>query len=164
MNKIPSISLWFENSFKSQTNSLFLSRPRTTIDDVDVPRYDIKQADVTPLMSSLIGTAIPTNNVGRLPVDYLEVPEVRHYPSIFYLFSSIFNDIPHLFQEYACKSVLHNAYQISKQFKHLQNQYKKAFLFKDFQELNENKLLSIEYEIQSAFKAKFYGKAVSGLN
>lgn len=105
---------------------------------MSVPRFDIHQADVTPLMSSLIGTAVPVNNIGKLPVEYLDVRE-----------------------EYACKSVLQNAFQISAQFKRLQNQYKKAFLFKDYQELNENRLLSIEYEIQSAMKAKSYNKAVN---
>lgn len=50
--------------------------------------------------------------------------------------------------------------QISKQFKYLQNQYKRGLLFKDYQDLNENGLLSIEYEIQSAIKAKEYERAV----
>lgn len=108
---------------------------------MSVPRFDIQQADVTPLMSSLIGSAVPVNNIGKLPIEYLDVPE-----------------------EYACKSVLQNAFQIASQFKHLQNQYKKAFLFKDYHELNENSLLSIEYEIQSAMKAKSYSKAVNCLS
>lgn len=56
--------------------------------------------------------------------------------------------------------MVHNAAQIAKQFKHLQNQYRNAFLFKDYHELNENGLLSIEYEIQSAIKDKLYKKAV----
>lgn len=64
------------------------------------------------------------------------------------------------FQEYACQSVLQNTVQIAKQFKHLQNEYKKGFLFKDYHLLRENELLSIEYEIQSAIKDKSYNKAV----
>lgn len=51
--------------------------------------------------------------------------------------------------------------QISNQFKYLQNQYRKGFLFKDYQKLNENSLLSIEYELQSAFKANDFAKAVN---
>lgn len=65
------------------------------------------------------------------------------------------------FQEYAFKSVLQNAQQIGLQFKHLQQQYKKGVLFKDFHDLNENRLLSIEYEIQSAIKEKSYQKGVN---
>lgn len=53
-----------------------ISRDETVINDVHVPRFDIKQADVTPLMSSLIGTAVPTNNLGKLPALYLNVSEV----------------------------------------------------------------------------------------
>lgn len=65
------------------------------------------------------------------------------------------------FQEYAFKSVLQNSQQIGLQFKHLQQEYKKGFLFKDFYGLNENRALSIEYEIQSAIKEKSYAKAVN---
>ncbi|XP_055319471.1 GPI ethanolamine phosphate transferase 1 [Sitodiplosis mosellana] len=109
----------------------------TIINDVRVPRFDIKQADATPLMSSLIGTAVPTNNLGKLPAQYLNVSE-----------------------EYECQSVLQNTVQIAKQFKHLQNEYKKGFLFKDYHLLRENELLSIEYEIQSTIKDKAYSKAI----
>lgn len=66
-----------------------------------------------------------------------------------------------LLQEYKCKSVLQNTMQISKQFKYLQSQYKRGFIFKDYHLLSENDLLSMEYEIQSAVKAKEYQKAVS---
>lgn len=38
---------------------------------------DIKQIDIAPLISSLIGIKYPTNNVGKLPVDYLDVTESK---------------------------------------------------------------------------------------
>lgn len=56
---------------------------------------------------------------------------------------------------------MHNKAQITTIFKHLQDHYKKSFLFKDFEELNEIGLLSLEYHIQTAFKAKDYDEAVS---
>lgn len=47
-----------------------------TIENVDVPRFDIQQADVAPLISALIGNAVPVNNVGRLPHIYLNTTDV----------------------------------------------------------------------------------------
>lgn len=48
----------------------------TPIGNVDVPRHDIQQADITPLISALIGNAVPVNNVGRLPHKYLNSTDV----------------------------------------------------------------------------------------
>lgn len=41
----------------------------------DVWRRDVAQADVAPLMATLIGTSLPVNNVGTLPCNYLNIPE-----------------------------------------------------------------------------------------
>lgn len=115
-----------------------LNRESIQLHDINIPRFDIEQADVAPLMSSLIGSSIPTNNRGRLPPDYLNV------------------DI-----KYKCRSVLQNLGQISTIFKHLQSNYKKAVLFRDFSDLDETSLLSLEYAIQKAFKSENYAEAVS---
>ncbi|XP_044763394.1 GPI ethanolamine phosphate transferase 1-like [Coccinella septempunctata] len=40
-------------------------------------RKDMKQIDIAPLISSLIGINYPTNNLGKLPVDYLNVPKSK---------------------------------------------------------------------------------------
>lgn len=141
---------------------------------MSVPRFDLKQADAVPLMSSLIGTAVPTNNRGKLPEYYLNVSEVRFVSFFSFTFYEEFIELnekkklqflynskeSHWFQEYLCKSVHQNTIQIANQFKHLQNEYKKGFLFKDFHHLPENELLPIEYKIQSAIKSKLYTKAV----
>lgn len=63
-------------------------------------------------------------------------------------------------QEYLCRSTVQNAMQISNQFKFLKNEHKLGILFKEYQGLNENKLLSLEYKIQNAVKSKSYGDAV----
>lgn len=86
------LTAWIFSSFCRQTQienlfltkktifcSLFLlteHRPLSTINNVDVPRFDMQQADVASLISSLIGTAVPTNNIGKLPLNYLNVSEV----------------------------------------------------------------------------------------
>lgn len=49
-----------------------------SISNVDVPRFDIQQADVASLISALIGNAVPVNNVGRLPHIYLNASMVIH--------------------------------------------------------------------------------------
>lgn len=51
-------------------------RPYIELGGMSVPRFDIEQADVAPLMSSLIGSTIPTNNRGRLPLSYLDAEAV----------------------------------------------------------------------------------------
>ncbi|KAI3381614.1 hypothetical protein SNEBB_004179 [Seison nebaliae] len=38
-------------------------------------RHDIEQADITPLISAILGITIPKNNIGKLPIDYLAISE-----------------------------------------------------------------------------------------
>lgn len=52
------------------------------INGLNVPRHDIKQADVAPLLASLIGVAVPVNSFGRLPKSYLDVPVVTFFRSL----------------------------------------------------------------------------------
>eukprot|EP00057_Strongylocentrotus_purpuratus_P027636 XP_011682110.1 PREDICTED: GPI ethanolamine phosphate transferase 1 [Strongylocentrotus purpuratus] len=65
----------------------------------DIERHDVSQADIAPLMTSLIGVPFPLNSVGVLPVDYLNGTE-----------------------EYKARSLLTNAKQIIAQYEVKENQ------------------------------------------
>ncbi len=41
----------------------------------DVGRADVDQADITPLMATLLGIPVPANSEGRLRLELLDLPE-----------------------------------------------------------------------------------------
>lgn len=53
----------------------------SNIGSTTVPRFDIKQIDIAPLMSTLLGIPVPVNSYGQLPHQYLNTSKV----SIVYL-------------------------------------------------------------------------------
>lgn len=56
---------------------IFINSKNAIIDGVIVPRWDMNQADVAPLLSSLLGQAIPKNSCGKLPKQYLNANDVN---------------------------------------------------------------------------------------
>uniref|UniRef100_A0A673VDN0 GPI ethanolamine phosphate transferase 1 n=1 Tax=Suricata suricatta TaxID=37032 RepID=A0A673VDN0_SURSU len=46
-------------------------------------RHDVRQADIAPLMASLIGVPFPLNSVGILPIDYLNNTDLFKAESMF---------------------------------------------------------------------------------
>ncbi|XP_055548460.1 GPI ethanolamine phosphate transferase 1 isoform X4 [Wyeomyia smithii] len=50
--------------------------------DVNVPSLDINQADVTPFISTLLGIAIPRNNFGKLPQQFLNISDITSSESL----------------------------------------------------------------------------------
>lgn len=104
-------------------------------------RQDVNQADIAPLMASLIGVPFPLNSVGILPVNYLNNTGL-----------------------FKAECMFTNAVQILEQFKVKMNQKKEVtlpFLFTPFKLLSDSKQQDILRQARSLIKQKKYDEAVS---
>ncbi|XP_037066912.1 GPI ethanolamine phosphate transferase 1 isoform X2 [Peromyscus leucopus] len=104
-------------------------------------RRDVNQADIAPLMASLIGVPFPLNSVGILPVDYLNNTGL-----------------------FKAESMLTNAVQILEQFKVKMTQKKAAtlpFLFTPFKLLSDSQQLDTLRKARSYIKEEKFDEAVS---
>ncbi|XP_032149555.1 GPI ethanolamine phosphate transferase 1 isoform X2 [Sapajus apella] len=104
-------------------------------------RLDVNQADIAPLMTSLIGVPFPLNSVGILPVDYLNNTDL-----------------------FKAESMFTNAVQILEQFKVKMTQKKEAtlpFLFTPFKSLSDSKQFNILRKARSYIKYRKFDEAVS---
>uniref|UniRef100_A0A4X1TSG4 GPI ethanolamine phosphate transferase 1 n=1 Tax=Sus scrofa TaxID=9823 RepID=A0A4X1TSG4_PIG len=102
-------------------------------------RHDVNQADIAPLMASLIGVPFPLNSVGILPVDILNTTDL-----------------------FKAESMFTNAVQILEQFKVKMTQKKEAtlsFLFTPFKSLSDSKQINILRKARSYIKQKKYDEA-----
>lgn len=119
----------------------FMTRTYVTIDGFNIPRYDLQQADVTPLMSTLIGCAVPTNNVGKLPYMYPNVSKI-----------------------YLANAFSNNAYQLHSMYQKLHQQsLKKTFHFSfNMRERKiEDEISFLDEQIRLSFTLKDYDDIVS---
>lgn len=104
-------------------------------------RRDVDQADIAPLMASLIGVPFPLNSVGTLPVDYLNNTGL-----------------------FKAESMLTNAVQILEQFKVKMTQKKEVtlpFLFTPFKLLSDSQQLDILRKARSYIKQERFDEVVS---
>lgn len=104
-------------------------------------RRDVNQADIAPLMTSLIGVPFPLNSVGTLPVDYLNNTGL-----------------------FKAESMLTNAVQVLEQFKVKMTQKKEVtlpFLFTPFKLLSDSQQLDILRKAQSYIKEEKFDEVVS---
>ncbi|XP_004703176.1 GPI ethanolamine phosphate transferase 1-like [Echinops telfairi] len=104
-------------------------------------RLDVNQADIAPLMASLIGVPFPLNSVGTLPVAYLNNTDL-----------------------FKAESLFTNAVQILEQFKVKMTQKKEvtlSFLFTPFKPLSDSKQYNILRKARSYMKREKYEKVVS---
>ncbi|XP_063306628.1 GPI ethanolamine phosphate transferase 1 [Pelobates fuscus] len=103
-------------------------------------RLDVNQADVAPLMASLIGVPYPLNSVGILPVEYLNSSDL-----------------------FKAESMLTNALQILEQFKVKMTQKKEttlSILFSPFALLSESEQLDILRKTKSYIQGGNYKEAL----
>ncbi|XP_028057694.1 GPI ethanolamine phosphate transferase 1 [Camellia sinensis] len=56
-----------------------------------VERVDVNQADIAPLMSTLLGLPCPVNSVGNLPLDYINLNEAEEVEAVLANTKQIFN-------------------------------------------------------------------------
>ncbi|GAB1610159.1 GPI ethanolamine phosphate transferase 1-like isoform X1 [Argonauta hians] len=73
-------------------------------------RNDVEQADIAPLMSSLIGVAFPMNSVGKLPLDYLS-------GNLAYQADSLLTNARQILAHYSVKMMLAQNTSLSLTFK-----------------------------------------------
>ncbi|XP_063087589.1 GPI ethanolamine phosphate transferase 1 isoform X3 [Cavia porcellus] len=104
-------------------------------------RRDVNQADIAPLMASLIGVPFPLNSVGILPMDYLNNTDL-----------------------FKAESIFTNAVQMLEQFKVKMTQKKETtlpFLFTPFKLLSGSKQMNILRKARSYIEQGEFDEAIS---
>uniref|UniRef100_A0AAX7V9A3 GPI ethanolamine phosphate transferase 1 n=1 Tax=Astatotilapia calliptera TaxID=8154 RepID=A0AAX7V9A3_ASTCA len=104
-------------------------------------RVDVSQADIAPLMASLVGVPIPVNSVGVLPLLYLNNSE-----------------------RFMAESMYTNAIQVLEQFKMKMMQKKEttlSFLFTPYQLLTESKQAEFTQKARILIQLEKYEDAIS---
>lgn len=104
-------------------------------------RVDVNQADIAPLMASLIGVPIPLNSVGVLPLLYLNNSDL-----------------------FKAESMYANALQILEQFKVKMAQKKEttlSFLFTPYQWLTESKQMDFVRQARALMQLQKYNDMVT---
>lgn len=101
-----------------------------------MPLYEIEQAQMTPLMSALLGLPPPVNNLGILPRYFLNVSE-----------------------EYIARAAECNAYQLLEQYKHLLKKHKSgilSFLLPEYEALSWPSINEIKSYLKQAHFVEDY--------
>uniref|UniRef100_A0A1A9VDD4 GPI ethanolamine phosphate transferase 1 n=1 Tax=Glossina austeni TaxID=7395 RepID=A0A1A9VDD4_GLOAU len=101
-----------------------------------MPLYEIEQAQMTPLMSALLGLPPPVNNLGILPRYFLNVSD-----------------------EYIARAAECNAYQLLEQYKHLLKKHKSgvlSFLLPEYEALSWPSINAIKSYLKQAHFVEDY--------
>ncbi|MEQ2298982.1 hypothetical protein AMECASPLE_010764 [Ameca splendens] len=106
-----------------------------------IRRADVNQADIAPLMASLLGLPIPVNSVGVIPLLYLNNSD-----------------------RFKAESMYTNAIQVLEQFKMKMTQKKDTtlpFLFTPYQLLTESKQAEFTHRARILIQLEKYNDAIS---
>ncbi|XP_038142671.1 GPI ethanolamine phosphate transferase 1 [Cyprinodon tularosa] len=106
-----------------------------------IRRADVNQADIAPLMASLLGLPIPVNSVGVIPLLYLNNSD-----------------------QFKAESMYTNAIQVLEQFKVKMTQKKETtlpFLFTPYQLLTESKQEEFTHKARILIQLEKYNEAIS---
>uniref|UniRef100_A0A1A7XCS9 GPI ethanolamine phosphate transferase 1 n=2 Tax=Iconisemion striatum TaxID=60296 RepID=A0A1A7XCS9_9TELE len=106
-----------------------------------IRRVDVNQADIAPLMASLVGLPIPVNSVGVLPLLYLNNSD-----------------------RFKAESMFTNAIQVLEQFKVKMSQKEEttlSFFFTPYQHLTESKQAEFTQKARILIQLEKYGEAIS---
>ena len=132
--------------------------------DLDnIQRNDIKQADIAPLMSYLIGLNYPMNNVGELPLSFIDDSEINKINGLYY------NSLS-LLEQYIVKLNEVKSNQINfKNFPHFEKKsienYKNEIksLIKSMENLQGDELIEVEKETIKLIET-FNGQIIKGMD
>ncbi|KAF7214050.1 GPI ethanolamine phosphate transferase 1 isoform X1 [Nothobranchius furzeri] len=106
-----------------------------------IRRVDVNQADIAPLMASLVGLPIPVNSVGVLPLLYLNSSD-----------------------KFKAESMYTNAIQVLEQFKVKMRQKEEttlSFFFTPYQHLTESKQADFTQKARILIQLEKYSEAIS---
>ncbi|CAD6196476.1 unnamed protein product [Caenorhabditis auriculariae] len=101
-------------------------------------RISLAQIDVTPLISSLIGKAVPVNSMGVLPVQAMQADP-----------------------QFTFRAVLSNFLQLKAQVTALRNEKSNRFWFQQYPNFGDKAMDSLESEMVKLAKARRYSVAIS---
>lgn len=114
----------------------FVTRNFVTINGQKIPRYDLQQADVAPLMSTLLGIPVPVNSFGKLPYMY-----------------------PNVSKTYLADAFANNAYQLHAMYTQLHQQSQQRtfhFSFNLREAKIEDEITFLDEQIRLSFTLKDY--------
>lgn len=130
----------------------FKTKTSVKIDDKKIPRYDIQQADAAALMSTIIGTAMPTNSFGKLPYMYPNVSKT-------YLANAFSQNAYQLYAIYqklhqqALKKTFHFSFnlreaKIEDEISFMEEQIKLSYTLKDYDDIivKSHSMIALIYE------------------
>lgn len=106
----------------------------------DFERVDVEQADIAPLMSTLIGVPTPINSEGVLPMPYI------HYNKGF-LANAIFANARQLLEQFRVKAQRIHSTSL-------------PFTFKSFPKLSLDEVSEFKFKVHNRIKEKNYQEAI----